>query len=167
MSHTPRRSCPTPLGGTPDHPHPSEIMSHPPRRSTLSPTPLGDQRGSARAGLRLHTSYTLCPMTDKAARLQELHKTPPILVLPNAWDAVSARIVEAEGFPAVATTSAGVAASLGYPDGAAVPPNEMIEAVARIARAVAVPVSADVEHGYATTPDALADVVLRVIAAGA
>jgi 2-methylisocitrate lyase-like PEP mutase family enzyme len=69
--------------------------------------------------------------------------------------------------PAVATTRAGVAASLGYPDGAAVPPNEMIEAVGRIARAVAVPVSADVEHGYATTPDALADVVLRVIAAGA
>jgi 2-methylisocitrate lyase-like PEP mutase family enzyme len=106
-------------------------------------------------------------MVDKAVRLRELHKAPPILILPNAWDAVSARIVEAEGYPAVATTSAGVAASLGYPDGGGVPPNEMIEAVARIARAVAVPVTADVEHGYATTPDALADVVLRVIAAGA
>ena len=106
-------------------------------------------------------------MLDKAARLRELHKAPPILVLPNVWDAVSARIVESEGYPAVATTSAGVAAALGYPDGGAVPPREMIEAVARIARAVAVPVTADVEHGYATTPDALSDVVLRVIAAGA
>ena len=106
-------------------------------------------------------------MIDTAGRLRELHKAPPILVLPNVWDAVSARIVEAEGYPAIATTSAGVAASLGYPDGGAVPPREMIEAVARIARAVSVPVTADVEHGYATTPSALADVVLRVIAAGA
>jgi 2-methylisocitrate lyase-like PEP mutase family enzyme len=106
-------------------------------------------------------------MSDKAARLRALHKAPPILVMANAWDAVSARIVESEGFPAVATTSAGVANSLGYADGGAVPPSEMIQAIARIARAVAVPVSADIEHGYATTPDALADVVLKVIAAGA
>jgi 2-methylisocitrate lyase-like PEP mutase family enzyme len=106
-------------------------------------------------------------MTDKAERLRALHRTPPILVLPNAWDAVTARIVEAEGFPAVATTSAGVAAALGYADGGLVPAREMIEAVARIARAVAVPVTADIEHGYATTSGAAAEVVLRVIAAGA
>src|SRR5579864_2312929 len=104
---------------------------------------------------------------DNASRLRALHHGPPILVLPNAWDAASARIVQAEGFPAVATTSAGVAAALGYADGGAVPAREMIEAVARIARAVSVPVTADIEHGYATTPNALADVVLRVIAAGA
>lgn len=106
-------------------------------------------------------------MFDKAARLRELHKAPPILVMVNVWDAVSARLVEAEGFPAIATTSAGVANSLGYADGGAVPPSEMLQAIARITRAVAAPVSADVEHGYATTPDALADMVLRVIAAGA
>ena len=106
-------------------------------------------------------------MADKAQRLRELHKAPPILVMANAWDAVSARIVESEGYPAVATTSAGVANSLGYADGGAVPPPEMIQAIARIARAVSVPVSADVEHGYATAPDALVDVVLKVIAAGA
>lgn len=106
-------------------------------------------------------------MTDKAERLRGLHKAPPILVLANVWDAVSARIVEAEGFPAIATTSAGMANSLGYADGGAVPPSEMLLAIARITRAVAVPVSADVEHGYATTPDALADMVLKVIAAGA
>jgi 2-methylisocitrate lyase-like PEP mutase family enzyme len=106
-------------------------------------------------------------MQDKAERLRALHKTPPILVLPNAWDAVSARIFEAEGFPAIATTSAGVAATLGYQDGGAVPAHEMIDAISRIARAVGVPVTADIEHAYATTPDAVADVVTRVVAAGA
>jgi 2-methylisocitrate lyase-like PEP mutase family enzyme len=106
-------------------------------------------------------------MPELAERLRLLHTTPPIFVIPNAWDAASARIFESEGFPAVATTSAGVAAALGYPDGGVVPAREMIEAVARIARAVKVPVSADIEHAYAATPDAVADVVLRVIAAGA
>ncbi len=106
-------------------------------------------------------------MPDKAARLRALHHGPPILVLPNAWDAASARVFEAEGFPAIATSSAGVAAALGYPDGGIVPTREMIEAVARIARAVKVPVTADIEHAYGTTPDAVAEVVLRVIAAGA
>src|SRR5438477_124646 len=104
---------------------------------------------------------------DAAERLRALHKTPPIFVIPNAWDAASARVFEAEGFPAIATTSAGVAAALGYPDGGAVPAREMFEAVARIARAVSVPVTADIEHAYATSPDAVADNVLRVIAAGA
>jgi 2-methylisocitrate lyase-like PEP mutase family enzyme len=106
-------------------------------------------------------------MPDKAELLRALHKTPPMLVLPNAWDAASARLIEAEGFDAIATTSAGVAAALGYPDGGVVPSNEMIEAVARIVRSVKVPVTADIEHAYAATPDAVADVVLRVIAAGA
>ena len=106
-------------------------------------------------------------MFDKAKLLRDLHHGPPILVLPNAWDAVSARLFQAEGFPAIATTSAGVAAALGYPDGGVVPAREMIEAVARIARAVAVPVTADIEHAYGATPDAVADTVLRVIAAGA
>jgi len=106
-------------------------------------------------------------MRDFAEQLRALHRTPPIFVLPNAWDAASARLFVAEGFPAVATTSAGVAASLGYPDGGAVPAREMFEAVARIARSVKVPVTADIEHAYAATPDAVADNVLRVIAAGA
>jgi 2-methylisocitrate lyase-like PEP mutase family enzyme len=112
-------------------------------------------------------SNILCSMPEKAERLRALHKGPKILVLPNAWDAATARMFEAEGFPAVATTSAGVAAALGYPDGGIVPTHEMIEAVARIARAVRVPVTADIEHAYATAPGDAADVVLRVIAAGA
>lgn len=106
-------------------------------------------------------------MTDKAEHFRALHQAPPILVLPNAWDAASARVFEAEGFPAIATTSAGVAATIGYPDGGVVPAREMIEAVGRIARAVHVPVTADIEHAYGATPDAVAAVVLRVVAAGA
>jgi 2-methylisocitrate lyase-like PEP mutase family enzyme len=106
-------------------------------------------------------------MFDKAKLLRDLHHGPPILVLPNAWDAASARLFAAEGFPAIATTSAGVAAALGYPDGGVVPAREMFEAVARIARAVDLPVTADIEHAYGATPDAVADNVLRVIAAGA
>jgi len=106
-------------------------------------------------------------VTDKAEQLRALHRAPPILVLPNAWDAASARVFEHAGFQAVATTSAGVAAALGYPDGGAVPTREMIEAISRIARAVRVPVTADIEYAYGATPDAVADTVLRVIAAGA
>ena len=106
-------------------------------------------------------------MPDKAEHLRALHHGPPIFVVPNAWDAATARLFEAEGFPAVATTSAGVAAALGYPDGGVVPAREMIEAVARIARSVSVPVTADIEHAYAASPSAVADVVLRVVAAGA
>lgn len=106
-------------------------------------------------------------MADSAKVLRDLHHGPPILVLPNAWDAISARIFEAEGFPAIATTSAGVSNALGYPDGGVVPPREMIEAVARIIRAVSVPVTADFEHAYGETPTAVADNVMRVIAAGA
>jgi len=103
----------------------------------------------------------------KAAQLKKLHHGPGILVLANAWDAVSARIVEEIGFPAVATTSAGVAATLGYPDGQRVSRGEMLEAVARIARAVAVPVTADMEAGYGTTAAEVADTARALIDAGA
>jgi 2-methylisocitrate lyase-like PEP mutase family enzyme len=85
---------------------------------------------------------------DKALRLRELHRTERPLVLPNAWDVASARIFEDAGFPAVATTSAGVAYALGYADGERIPRAEMLEMVARIAGAVAVPVTADMEAGY-------------------
>jgi 2-methylisocitrate lyase-like PEP mutase family enzyme len=104
---------------------------------------------------------------EKAAQLKKLHGGPKILVLANAWDAISARIVEEIGFPAVATTSAGVAATLGYPDGQRVSRNEMLEAVARIARAVEVPVTADMEAGYGKTPAETAETARQLIAAGA
>src|SRR3984885_10038825 len=93
----------------------------------------------------------------KADQLRALHHAPVILVLPNAWDAISARIVEAEGFPAIATSSAGVAGVLGYPDGQQIPRAEMLYLIGRIAATVNVPVTADVEAGYddpaATTRD--------------
>ncbi len=94
-------------------------------------------------------------LAAKAELLRGLHHGPEILVLPNAWDAASARIFEDAGFPALATTSAGIAASLGYPDGERVARDEMLQVVRRIARAVAIPVTADLEAGYGPTiPDA-------------
>jgi 2-methylisocitrate lyase-like PEP mutase family enzyme len=103
----------------------------------------------------------------KAERLRALHAGPRILVLCNAWDAASARLVEEAGFPAIATTSAGIANSLGYPDGQRIPRGEMAAAVARITRAVAVPVSADMEAGYGPTPEAAAETARAALAAGA
>ncbi|MFF4713871.1 isocitrate lyase/phosphoenolpyruvate mutase family protein [Streptomyces eurythermus] len=82
------------------------------------------------------------------------------LVLPGPWDAAAARVFAEAGFPALATPSAGVAASLGYEDGAT-PADEMFAAVARIARAVDVPVSADVEGGYGLAPGELVERLLE------
>ncbi len=103
----------------------------------------------------------------KAEQLRKLHKGPRILILANAWDVISARIVEDAGFPAVATTSAGVAAVLGYPDGQRVPQREVLEFVARIARAVSVPVTADMESGYGTSPADMAEMARALVDAGA
>jgi len=90
-----------------------------------------------------------------------------MLVLPNAWDAGSARIFMEAGFPALATTSAGIAFSLGFPDGERISRDEMLAAVSRITRRIAVPITADMEAGYGQTPDAVAETVRRVIDAGA
>ncbi len=87
------------------------------------------------------------------------------LILPGPWDAASARVFAEAGFPALATPSAGVAASLGYEDGQ-IPADEMFAAVARIARAVDVPVSADVEGGYGLAPKDLVERLLEVGAVG-
>jgi 2-methylisocitrate lyase-like PEP mutase family enzyme len=103
-------------------------------------------------------------LAAKAEALRNLHAGPHMLVLPNAWDAASARVLEAAGFPAIATTSAGVAAGLGYGDHEQAPVAEMLGAAARIARAVSVPVTVDFEAGYGLTPR---EVVERLIAAGA
>jgi 2-methylisocitrate lyase-like PEP mutase family enzyme len=85
----------------------------------------------------------------KAERLRALHRARPILVLPNAWDAASAAaFARIDGCRAVATTSAGVAEAHGYPDGERIPRDEMLAMVARIARAVDLPVTADLEAGY-------------------
>ena len=105
--------------------------------------------------------------TDKAIQFRLLHRGPRALVLPNAWDVASARIFEEAGFPAIATTSAGIAFSLGYPDGQHISREEMIARIGRIARAVKVPVSADIEAGYGSTPEDAVQVARDVIQAGA
>ncbi|MGW2825518.1 isocitrate lyase/PEP mutase family protein [Streptomyces sp. NPDC001443] len=102
----------------------------------------------------------------EAFRALHLRRTPDDpLVLPGPWDAASARVFADAGFPALATPSAGVAASLGYADGAT-PADEMFAAVARIVRAVDIPVSADVEDGYGLPPGELVERLLETGAVG-
>jgi 2-methylisocitrate lyase-like PEP mutase family enzyme len=103
----------------------------------------------------------------KAETLRKLHGGPRVLVLPNAWDVASACVLEQMGYPAIATTSAGVAFALGYPDGQRISRSEMLEVVGRIARAVRVPVTADMESGYGTTPAEMEDTAKAIVAAGA
>jgi 2-methylisocitrate lyase-like PEP mutase family enzyme len=107
------------------------------------------------------------PLPDLARQFLQLHNRRKILVLPNAWDVASARIFEDVGFPAIATTSGGIANALGYPDGQRIPRDEMLAVVHRIAEAVAVPVTADMEAGYGLTPEAVADSARQAISAGA
>jgi len=102
----------------------------------------------------------------KATTLSSLHGSG-IFVLPNAWDAGSAAMIAAAGAPAIATTSAGVSWSLGRPDGQNLTRAEMTAVVARIAAAVDLPVTADIEGGYGSEPDAVAATVRAVIDAGA
>jgi 2-methylisocitrate lyase-like PEP mutase family enzyme len=97
---------------------------------------------------------------ERAERFRALHNMSQPLMLPNAWDAASARIFEEAGFPAVATTSAGVANMLGYADGQAAPREEVLFMVRRIAHTVQVPVSADIEAGYGA--NSVAEVVRTV-----
>jgi 2-methylisocitrate lyase-like PEP mutase family enzyme len=85
---------------------------------------------------------------EKAELFRSLHRGPEILVLPNAWDCASARVFQLAGFPAIATTSAGIAFSLGYTDGERIPQDLMLATVARICAAVPLPVTADLESGY-------------------
>lgn len=103
----------------------------------------------------------------KADALRKLHDRSRILILPNAWDAASARVFEEAGFPAIATTSAGIAYALGYADRERIPRTEMAAAVSRIAEAVRVPVSADVEAGYGGRMTDVAETVRAILEAGA
>ena len=88
-------------------------------------------------------------------------------MLPNAWDVASARIFEEAGFPAIGTTSAGIANALGYPDGQKISRSEMLAVVHRIAAAVGIPVTADMEAGYGAKPKEVAETAREVIEAGA
>lgn len=103
---------------------------------------------------------------NKAAALLALHRGPGF-VLPNAWDPGSARILEQVGFPAIATTSAGIAWSLGVPDGGALDRDTMLEHIGRIVAAVGVPVTADLEAGYGDTAEEVGRTVARAVELGA
>ncbi len=103
----------------------------------------------------------------KAARLRELHRGPKILILLNVWDVAGARLVESMGLPAVATSSAAVANALGYPDGECISRGEMLGVVRRIAAAVKVPVTADMEAGYSELPEGMAETAHELLEAGA
>ena len=96
-----------------------------------------------------------------------MHTEGEVLLLPNVWDVASARIVEQAGFRAVATSSAGIAFAQGFPDGQKIPPERMLAAIADIASAVKVPVTADVEAGYGGKPEDAARTARSVIEAGA
>ncbi|MFF9243960.1 isocitrate lyase/phosphoenolpyruvate mutase family protein [Streptomyces sp. NPDC014776] len=106
-------------------------------------------------------------LRDQALAFRSLHVPGRPLVLPNAWDTTSARIVEDAGAAAVATTSAGLAWALGAADGDRLDRDRALDAVARVTGAVRVPVTADVESGYAADAAGVGDTIRRVIAAGA
>ena len=111
----------------------------------------------------------LLDQTSTAARrraFRALHDGPAILVLPNCWDVISARVYEHAGFPAVATSSAGLANSLGYSDGNVLDVDLHLATLERLVRALDVPLSADVESGYAPDIATLEDFVRRLAETG-
>jgi 2-methylisocitrate lyase-like PEP mutase family enzyme len=109
----------------------------------------------------------LSAQIQKAESFRRMHDRQRILLLPNAWDAGSARVFEQAGFKAIATTSAGVSRCVGYPDGQVIPRDEMVTMVRWIARAVRIPVTADMESGFGRDATEIAETVRMVIAAGA
>jgi 2-methylisocitrate lyase-like PEP mutase family enzyme len=111
----------------------------------------------------LPSSLEVDPMTTFRA----LHGPGRLLVLPNAWDAGSARLIEARGATAIATTSAGLAWSRGYADGDRLPAGVLAAALAEIARVITVPLSADIEGGYSNDPQLVGEAVRAVVDAGA
>jgi 2-methylisocitrate lyase-like PEP mutase family enzyme len=103
---------------------------------------------------------------QRADAFHQLHAGPDVLLLVNAWDAGSARVLEAAGAPAIATTSAGVAWALGYADGEQLPPNDLIAACARICQTVSVPVTVDIERGFGCTTEDVCALVRSLIELG-
>ena len=104
---------------------------------------------------------------EKATQFQGFHQGPPLLVLPNVWDAASARIIEKAGFRAIATTSSGVAAALGYSDGQHMSREMMIDAIARITQVVECPVTVDIEAGYGSSIQEVLQTIKAVMMTGA
>ena len=106
-------------------------------------------------------------LSERAARFRQLHAPGEFLILPNAWDAGSARIIESCGAPAIATSSALVAWANGYPDGDALPPVRLTQSIEAIRRAISVPLSVDSEGGYANDPARVEEHIYAFVNAGA
>lgn len=109
----------------------------------------------------------LAQQKKRATSFLARHHCPPVLLLPNIWDAMSARLFVEAGFDALATTSGGLAWALGYPDGEAAPWSDVVTATARIVRCANVPVTADIEAGYGKTPAEVGAHIAEIIQAGA
>lgn len=104
---------------------------------------------------------------QKARKFLKLHSSPSIFLLANAWDVVSAKIFELEGFQAIGTTSAGISATLGYPDGQHIVIEDTIRVIRHIVQQVDLPVSADIEAGYSSSTEGIVKSVREVLNAGA
>lgn len=106
-------------------------------------------------------------LNEKTVLFRKLHGPGELLVLPNAWDAGSARLIEETGAKAIATSSAAVSWAHGYADGETIPPETLLHAVREITRVIQVPLSVDAEAGLDATPQMVADFVMKLIMAGA
>ena len=104
---------------------------------------------------------------ERVRAFRRMHQGPEPLLLPNAWDVVSAKLYEVEGFRAVGTTSAGIASALGFPDGERMTLDDNLAVCRRIIECVAIPVSIDIEAGYSGSLDGLSETISKVIASGA
>ena len=105
--------------------------------------------------------------SGKAKKFLSLHKSDTLLLLPNIWDPIGARILESKGFPAVATASAAISASLGYKDGEKIKYSTHLEIIKRIAKSVDIPVTADIESGYTSNLNQLKENINLLLDAGA
>jgi 2-methylisocitrate lyase-like PEP mutase family enzyme len=103
---------------------------------------------------------------EKAEMFLKFHQDKEILVLLNSWDIGSSKLIEACGYKAIATTSMGIAASLGYPDSQVIQLSEMIEVIKGIVNAVRVPITVDIEAGYGKNLNEIIDSVKKIIATG-
>src|SRR5438045_3285138 len=106
-------------------------------------------------------------MANLAQTFHSLHRQENILILPNAWDAASARVIEDAGAKAIATSSAGVAWALGYQDGDALPPTILADLTARITEVIRIPLSVDFEGAYTKDPAKVSENLKPIIGAGA
>lgn len=104
---------------------------------------------------------------ERAHAFRSMHQGPGLLLLPNAWDVVSAKLYEVEGFRAVGTTSAGIASALGFADGERMALDDNLTVCRRIIEHVAIPVTVDIEAGYSGSLDGLSETITKVIASGA